>query len=186
MFSPTKSGGMDNIGNEPTGTTQTLENCGWETMKFSSSEGNFIADLDASGVGNMASSNGGPNNTTQGLDTDTPWSHFPDIADVGDGNWNPAALAIVLLLKTDPQPTWNWVPRHNNMRSFLTLERLNVWFSIRCGIKEPRTSEDIEEAWQWIKTDHEPWANYFLQRPNGADRGRALRRGGIQNRELCG
>jgi len=55
------------------------------------------------------------------------------------------------------------------MGRFLTLDRLNVWFSRRCGIRETKTSEDIERAWQWIRTDHADWTDYSAKYPAEAN-----------------
>lgn len=105
-----------------------------------------------------------PINTTQELANDSSGSQFLDIADVGDGNWNRLALLTVILLKAPPKHT------RRPISQLLTLDRLNVWFSKRCYIIEPRTTHDIEEAWQWIQTDHTHWTNYYLGDPPQADK----------------
>ncbi len=151
-------------------TAQALETWDWTNMNFTDSEAiDSTHELHAFGWGNIDSTIGGPINTTQELDNNTLGSHFSDIADVGDGDWNLLALLTVILLKAPPKRTREWLPHQHPMSQLLTLDRLNVWFSKRCGIKEPRTSNDIEEAWQWIQTDHKHWTDYYLRDPAQAD-----------------
>ena len=90
-------------------------------------------------------------------------SLFPGITHLDNNHRDPGGLGIIILVKAPP-PGWKGFAN-----TLFTLDRLNVWFKGKCQIKEHRSWNDIEEAWQWIQLERKRWTSYLWTSSNAYD-----------------